>query len=173
VAVDYLRQALQLDPGHLAARELLAEILYKVLRRDKDAMAVLQAGAARAPAHTAFTRKLAKILAERGDYAAAARVLLSHGLPNIKADREALEDLAGLYGKLDEPYLAAQTYRYLLAEYPTHGRYWASLGAAQEQQQLPDEAMASYQKALDTGNLGRELADQARGRLDALRRRTR
>jgi tetratricopeptide (TPR) repeat protein len=147
---------------------MLAEIYYKVSRRDKEAMALLREGLEIAPGHKEFSRKYAQILAARGEYEAAAKVLLNRGLPDIKTDREALELLAGLYTRLDEFYLAAQTYRNLLATWPNIGAYWFSLGSVLEDQRQTGEAIRCYKKALETGNLSRDLMERSTQRITAL-----
>jgi Tfp pilus assembly protein PilF len=160
-AIKYLRQALELDAGHLLARDLLAEVYHKVSRRDAAAMDLLREGIEVRPDHAGFTKKYSRLLADHGDYAAAVKVLLRGGLPAIKNDAEALEFLATLYTRLKEPYLAAQTYRNLIATWPQNGDYWFALGAVLEGQGQPAEAIKCYRKALDSNYLRRDLKDQA------------
>lgn len=167
LAVKSLQQALQLYAGHLPARELLAET-YDKAGKDAEAITLLDVGLKIAPDYVGFKKIYSRILADDGDFNAAITIMMRGGLPNIKADPEAHEFLATLYHRLGESYLAAQTYRNLLAIWPQNGNYWFGLGDVLDKQGLLDDACGCYRTALETRNLRPSLKEQARNRLNLL-----
>ena len=64
--------------------------------------------------------------------------------------------------------LVAQTYRHLLVVWPQTGAFWVGLGGALEGQNLEQEAVVCYQKALQTENLREDLLVYAKKRLRVL-----
>lgn len=164
-ATSSLQQALQLYPGHVPARELLAEI-YAREGREQEALALLDEGFKLDADNIGFRKIYSRVLANRGDLNAAITIMMRGGLPSVKHDPDAHQFMATLYHRLGEPYLAAQTYRNLLASWPQNGNYWYGLGDVLEKQGLPDEAMKCYRSALETGDLRKDLRDQARQRLN-------
>lgn len=167
LAVSALQTALQVYPGHLPAREVLVETLAKEGKAG-EAMLVLAEGLEIVPDYTAFKKKYASLLVTQGDYDAATKVMLNNGLPSVEADPEAHSLLASLYLKLGEPFLAAQTYRNLLVAWPQTGAFWVGLGSALENQELWDEAMDCYERALETKDLRDDLSRYAKRRLRQL-----
>ncbi len=167
LAVRSLQHALELYPGHLQARELLAEILEKD-GKTGEAMFLLAEGLEIAPDYIVFKKSYAKLLVDQGDYEAATEVLLYDGLPTVEEDPEVYVVLATLYQRLGEPFLAAQTYRNLLVAWPQTGAFWVGLGGALEGQNLSEEAVECYQKALKTKNLRQDLSAYAKKRLSLL-----
>lgn len=167
LAMRSLQDALKLYPGHLPARELLVKILGKK-GKNGEAMFLLAEGLEIAPDYPAFKKGYARLLVEQGDYDAATKVILNGGLPAVEDDPEAHVILASLYQRLDEPFLAAQTYRNLLVAWPQTGAFWVGLGGALEGQQLSKEAAECYQKALKTENLRNDLLVYAKKRLSVL-----
>ena len=69
---------------------------------------------------------------------------------------------------MDEPFLAAQTYRNLLVFWPQTGAFWVGLGGALEGQHLEKEAVECYQRALKTETLREDLLAYAQKRLRTL-----
>ena len=169
LAVWFLQHALELYPGHLPARELLIEILDKDGKAG-EVMFLLAEGLEIAPDYTVFKKSYAMLLVDQGDYDAAAKVMLYDGLPTVEEDPEAHVVLAHLYQRLDEPFLAAQTYRNLLVAWPQTGAFWVGLGGALEGQNLPEAAAECYQKALKTKNLRQDLSRYAKKRLSLIAR---
>jgi Tfp pilus assembly protein PilF/cytoskeletal protein RodZ len=167
LAMRSLQEALKLYPGHLPARELLVKILSKS-GKNGEAMFLLAEGLEIAPDYPVFKKAYARLLVEQGDYDAATKVMLNGGLPTVEDDPEAHVVLASLYQRLDEPFLAAQTYRNLLVAWPQTGAFWVGLGGALEGQHLSKEAAECYQKALKTKNLRKDLLAYARKRLSVL-----
>lgn len=167
LAINSLQNALDHYPGHLPARELLADVLVKS-GETIEAMSLLNIGLEIAPDYIVFKKKYARLLINQGDEDAAAKVLLKGGLPSVEEDPEAHVMLASLYQSLGEPFLAAQTYRNLLIAWPQTGAFWVGLGGALEGQKLPEEAIACYQRALKTKNLRKDLSQYAKKRLSVL-----
>ncbi|GEM_PF-3930552 len=167
LAVSSLQHALELYPGHLPARELLTEILEKD-GKTGEAMFLLAEGLEIAPDYIVFKKSYARLLVEQGDYEAAIKVMLHEGLPTVEDDPEAHVVMATLYQHLGESFLAAQTYRNLLAVWPQTGAFWVGLGGALEGQNLFEEAVECYQRALNTKNLRQDLSRYAKKRLDQL-----
>lgn len=167
LAIQSLRHALELYPGHLQAREVLVGLMNKK-GKSGEAMFLLAEGLEIAPDYMPFKKSYAKLLAEQGDQDAAIEVILQGGVPPVDQDPEAHVLLASLYQKLGEPFLAAQTYRNLLVSWPQAGAFWVGLGSALEKQKLVDEAVKCYQTALKTNNLRQDLSDFSRKRLRLL-----
>jgi tetratricopeptide (TPR) repeat protein len=162
-----LQEALNLYPGHLPARELLVRIFEKG-GKTGEAMYLLAEGLEIAPDYIGFKKNYARLLSAQGDYDAATKVMLNGGMPTVEEDPEAHVVLASLYQRLDEPFLAAQTYRNLLVVWPQTGAFWVGLGGALEGQHLEKEAVECYQKALQTDNLRKDLLTYAQKRLRIL-----
>jgi MSHA biogenesis protein MshN len=167
LAVRSLQHSLEIYPGHLPARELLVETLDRD-GKSGEAMFLLAEGLEIAPDYIGFKKKYARMLVDQGDYDAATKVMLNGGLPTVEADPEAHVVLATLYQRLDEPFLAAQTYRNLLVAWPQTGAFWVGLGGALERQRLPEEAIGCYRRALKTKNLRQDLSRYAKKRLSLL-----
>ncbi len=166
-AVRSLQHALELNPGHLPARELLAETLDKD-GKTGEAMFLLAEGLEITPHYIVFKKSYAKLLVDQGDYEVAIKVMLNGGLPTVEEDPEAHVVLASLYQHLGESFLAAQTYRNLLVAWPQTGAFWVGLGGALEGQNLSEEAVECYQNALKTKNLRQDLSRYAKNRLSLL-----
>lgn len=157
---EALRRALQLYPGHLPARELFVDQLEMAGRID-EAFALLMQGLAIAPDYTPFRKRAARMLLDRGDAAGATRALIGNGLPRVEDDPELHRLLAGIYLRLGENFLAAQTYRNLLVHDPQNGGFWVGLGDALAADGQPAEARKAYRRALAAGGLSREDAARA------------
>ena len=167
LAVRSLQDALELYPGHLPAREMLVKVFEKG-GKNGEAMYLLAEGLEIAPDYIVFKKSYARLLSAQGDYDAAAKVMLNGGLPDVEEDPEAHVILASLYQRLDESFLAAQTYRNLLVAWPQTGAFWVGLGGALEGQNLQKEAVECYQRALETENLRKDLLAYAQKRLRTL-----
>ena len=160
-ATAALHRALQLYPGHLPARELLAG-QYAAAGRSDEAVSLLQEGLAIAPDYAPFRKWTARLLLAEGDAAGAVRALLGGGLPAVAVDPELHQLLAGAYRQLGENFLAAQTWRNLLVYDPQRAAYWAGLGDVLVADGQPGEARKAYQKALALGGLSPEEAARLR-----------
>ncbi|NJC87987.1 MAG: tetratricopeptide repeat protein [Desulfuromonas sp.] len=160
-ALEALRRALELYPGHLPARELLVDQLEMGGRTD-EAFTLVKQGLTIAPDYTPFRKRAARLLLDRGDAAGAVRALTGNGLPRVEDDPELHRLLAGIYLKLGESFLAAQTYRNLLVQAPQEGRSWLGLGDALAADGQPEEARKAYRQALAVGGLSRDEAARAK-----------
>lgn len=160
VSLEALRRALQFYPGHLPARELLADQLEMGGRID-EAVALLTQGLTIAPDYTPFRKRAARTLLDRGDAAGATRVLIGNGLPRVEDDPELHRLLAGIYLRLGENFLAAQTFRNLLVHDPRRGGLWVGLGDALAADGQPAEARKAYRRGLAVGGLSRDDAARA------------
>ena len=167
LAIRSLQHALELYQGHLPARESLVEILGKE-GKTGEAMFLLAEGLEIAPDYIGFKKRYARLLMEQGDFDTATKVMLNAGLPTVEDDPEAHVILASLYQRLDESFLAAQTYRNLLVAWPQTGAFWVGLGGALEGQHLSAEAVVCYQRALKTKDLRQDLSRYAKKRLRLL-----
>jgi tetratricopeptide (TPR) repeat protein len=88
LAVRSLQEALELYPGHLAAREMLVQVFEKG-GRNGEAMSLLAEGLEIAPDYIVFKKNYARLLLAQGDYDAATKVMLNGGLPAVEEDPEA------------------------------------------------------------------------------------
>jgi len=166
-AIKAFQETLSIYPGHLQARQVLAETFAQEGQAG-EAMLILSEGLDIAPDYTPFKKSYARLLMAQGDPDAALSVILQNGLPAIEADPETHVLLASLYLKVGEPFLAAQTYRNLLVAWPQTGAFWVGLGSALENQKLWDDAVDCYERALKTDNLRDDLSDYAKKRLREL-----
>jgi len=160
-SLEALRRALELYPGHLPARELLADQLEMNGQAD-EAQALLTQGLTIAPDYAPFRKRVARMLLDRGDAAGAIRALTGNGLPRVEDDAELHRMLAGIYRQLGENFLAAQTYRNLLIHDPQDGACWLGLGESLAADGQPLEARKAYRRALAAGRLSREEEARAR-----------
>lgn len=158
-----LEEALALHPGHVPARQTLVAVLSEA-GRQTDAETVLRAGRRSSPEHAWFAFSLAKLLAARGDYAAAA-AMLQDGLAGRGVDADYHATLAAVLVQLERHTEAIRHYREALALHPGESRWWVGLGMALAAQGNGQEARAAYQRALDSGTLPDNLARFARSAL--------
>lgn len=167
IAIESLRRALQLYPGHMPARELLADI-YSSQGQVAEAMRLLTAGLEIAPDYPPFKKRQARLLIGQSELQEAVQILLAGGMPGVEEAPEAHVLLASAYQRLGEPFLAAQTYRNLLVAWPQTGAFWIGLGGALEAESLPGEARKAYRQALATQQLSDDLTIHAVTRLEKL-----
>lgn len=154
-SLEALRRSLRHYPGHLAARELLVDQL-ELAGRIEEAYDLLRQGVAIAPDYTAFRKRAARMLDDRGNLSGAVAALVGGGLPRVEDDPELHRMLAQTYLRLGENFLAAQTYRNLLVYAPEDGGLWLGLGDALVADGQPGEARRAYRRALTAGGLPRE-----------------
>lgn len=156
--------ALREDPRHVGARVAQAGLLIGQ-SRDDDAMALLKEGIALAPAQPQLALMLARMQAERQDWAAAADTLKAasthagtqgvdsaefHGL------HAAILQRAGRHGDAVEKYGVA------LRLAPGRGVWWMGLAISLEEIGQADTARAAFQRAKSIG-----LPEGAAGYVDA------
>jgi len=155
-ALDAMRAALKIDPGHVQVRQALLRQLLDMRRMD-DAMAVLLEGVEQMPAQTGWAMSLARLQLEHGDLAAADRTLA-----RSQAYAEANADYAGFQGhlksRLGAHRQAAVHYQRATRLVPGEGRWWLGLGLALEADGRVPEARDALRRALSSGSLNAELA---------------
>jgi MSHA biogenesis protein MshN len=158
-ALDAMRAALKIDPGHVQVRQALLRQLLDMRRMD-DAMAVLLEGVELMPAQTGWAMSLARLQLEHGDLAAADRTLA-----RSQAYAEANADYAGFQGhlksRLGAHRQAAVHYQRATRLVPNEGRWWLGLGLALEADGRVPEARDALRRALSSGSLSAELASVA------------
>ena len=146
-----LEEALELSPGHVAARETLAALLSDA-GQNQEAEAVLRAGRALNPDHAWFALSLARLQAARGDTEGAVATLQSgRGGRGVNAEYHAT--LAALLVRLKQYPEAARQYEQALKLQPGQGTWWMGLGLSMEAQGKGDEARSAYRRALKADNL--------------------
>lgn len=150
-----LREALRLDALHAPARQLLVRLQLEA-RQTEAAMQVLAEGLEVLPAQIGWAMSLARLHAERDDYAAAWRVL-QHSEPAAGANADYQGFAGHVLQRLGKPQEAAQHYRRALRSAPDDGRWWLGLGLALDAEGRTDEARDAWQTARRSGKLSPEL----------------
>ena len=152
---NQLREALRLDALHAPARQLLVRLQLEA-RQTEAAMQVLAEGLEVLPAQIGWAMSLARLHAERDDYAAAWRVL-QHSEPAAGANADYQGFAGHVLQRLGKPQEAAQHYRRALRSAPDDGRWWLGLGLALDAEGRSDEARDAWQTARRSGKLSPEL----------------
>ncbi len=156
-AQDRLRDALDLDARHEAARQTLAALLLE--ERSYDAAeTVLAAGLRSNPAQTNFALALSRLNLERGNMAAALAVLHNHAAYAV-AHAEYRAFAAALYAKSGAHADAIPEYEAALRLAPRTGPWWIGLGLANEAEDRTEAATDAYRKARATGSLSASLSE--------------
>ena len=158
-SVDKARQVLALDPGHTAARQLLAKQLLEQ-RRLEEARTVLREGAQRQPAQLQWSTLLTRLELERGDVAAA-RQAVDQALPHGAGNPDFLALAGAVAQRQSKPGEAADFYRRALQLKPAEGRSWVGLGLALEADGHRPEAREAFRRALATETLNPDLSELA------------
>ena len=153
--MDGFRRALEIDPGHEAARQTLVALLLETKRVD-EAAASLQEGLALNARNTGFAMLLARILVESNDIPAALIVLQRHAAP---ADRnpDFHAFAAALYQRLDRHQEAIEQYQTALGLAPSAGVWWLGLGISFQAVGRPKDALEAFTRAKSAGNLAPDL----------------
>ena len=153
--MDGFRRALEIDPGHEAARQTLVALLLET-KRVNEAAASLQEGLALNAGNTGFAMLLARILVESNDIPAALIVLQRHAAP---ADRnpDFHAFAAALYQRLDRHQEAIEQYQMALGLAPSAGVWWLGLGISFQAVGRPKDAHEAFTRAKSAGNLAPDL----------------
>ena len=165
-AEDGLQSALDANPRHVAARELLAGLLLERGRMDA-ARLVLEQGLVSMPGQSSFVSLLARIHVEQGMLDTAV-TLLEQQRTLAKPDAEILALLATLYQRSSRHTQAVAAYKDALTLKPQEGKWWVGLGISQEAMQNWAEARFAYERTRDT-NIDPRLARYAEQRLAIVR----
>lgn len=158
-----LEEAIDLSPGHVAARETLAALLSDA-GRNQEAEALLRTGRALNPEHAWFALSLARLQAARGDTEDAVATLRS-GMGGRGVNAEYHATLAGFLVGIKQYPDAARQYEQALELQPGQAVWWMGLGLSREAQGKSDEARSAYRRALAAGNLPDKLAEFVRAKL--------
>ncbi len=167
-AEQALRTALFIEPGHLAARETLADMslqngnMQQAKQDLYEAMAVL-------PQHPGFTTRLARIYVDANDEARAL-ALLEDNLARTRPDGDYLGLLATLYQRDNRYAEARDNFRAALSFKPAEGRWWLGLGIAAEALREWPLASESYAQAYRYSANEAPVRDYAEQRLSIVRR---
>lgn len=155
--------ALQLDPGHHAARQALVGVLLDG-RRHADAIRVLQEGLQLAPAQHGFAMTLARLQLDGGDLDAGARTL-ARSLEYPGASPDYVAFYAGLLQRQQKHAEAVAQFERALRQRSGVGVWLLGLGVSLEALGRSAEAQEAYRRAKASGNLSTELQAFAEQRL--------
>lgn len=158
-----LEEALELSPGHVAAREALATLLSNA-GQNQEAEQILRTGCAMSPEHVWFAFSLARLQAARGDTEGAV-ASLQDGMAGRVVNAEYHATLAALLVRLKQYPDAARQYEQALKQQSGQGTWWMGLGLSLEAQGKNDDARSAYRRALMSGNLPDKLGEFVRTKL--------
>lgn len=155
-AIESLRAALKHDPAYVQVRQILLRQLLD-MRKNEEAMAVLQEGLDIQPMQTGWAMSLARLQLEQSDLAAADRTLA-----RSQAYGETNADYAGFQGhvksRLGAQRQAVSHYQRATRLAPNEGRWWLGLGLALEADGHVPEAKEAFKRSLATSTLSADLA---------------
>jgi MSHA biogenesis protein MshN len=164
--MDGFRRALEIDPGHDAARQTMVALLLEAKRVD-EAAASLQEALALNTENTGFAMLLARIMVESNDIPTALFVLQRHPAPpDRNPDFHAFA--AALYQRLDRHKEAIEQYQAALRLAPSAGIWWLGLGISFQAVEQPKEALEAFTRAKSAGNLAPDLLGFVEQRLRQL-----
>src|SRR6266704_1284505 len=164
--MDGFRRALEIDPGHEAARQTLVALLLETKRVDEAAVS-LQEGLALNTGNTGFAMLLARIMVESNDIPTALFVLQRHPAPpDRNPDFHAFA--AALYQRLDRHKEAIEQYQTALGLVPSAGVWWLGLGISFQAVGRPKDALEAFTRAKSAGNLAPDLLGFVEQRLRQL-----
>jgi MSHA biogenesis protein MshN len=153
--MDGFRRALEIDPGHEAARQTMVALLLEQKRVDEAAVS-LQEGLALDTQNTGFAMLLARIMVESNDVPTALFVLQRHAAPpDRNPDFHAFA--AALYQRLDRHKEAIEQYQAALRLAPSAGIWWLGLGISLQAADRPKDALEAFTRAKSAGNLAPNL----------------
>lgn len=160
-AEEGLRQVLQIDPRHAAARQGLAALLVESKHLDR-AEQVLQQGLELQPGHTGYAMTLARVQVERGDVAAALATL-QRNPPNAE-NAEYHGFLAALLQRAERHKEAIEHYQSALNLNPAAGQWLLGLGISLQADNQTAKAAEIFRRAKQS-NISPELKAFAEQRL--------
>jgi MSHA biogenesis protein MshN len=142
-----LEQVLQLDPGHLRARQALVVLALEQARQDV-AESLLRDGLSLHPGEFWFPRSLAQLHLQRGqDAEAAAYLRRSLGKQAASSDWALYASTLVKLGRHED---AANAYREALRRDGNQGTWWIGLGVALERSGQKRDAAEAYARATHT-----------------------
>ncbi|SKA27038.1 Tetratricopeptide repeat protein [Photobacterium toruni] len=144
-----LESALYYRPDWVMARQKLAALYYG-RGNVQEAIATLERGLSTQPNQADLRLTLAKLLMNESQFQAALTVL------DEKSGHMSIQYLAmrgALAQQLNHNNIALACYQKLIQRAPKDGRWWMGLAIVQERTKAINQALASYQQALDLGNI--------------------
>lgn len=161
-AEESLRQALQHDPRHAAARQALAVLLVEMKQLDR-AEHLLQQGLEFQPGQAGFAMTLARLQVEHGDVAAALATLQRH--PPAGEGAEYHGFMAALLQRSERHKEAIEHYQSALRSNPASGPWLLGLGISLQADGQNARAADAFRRARASGSLSAELQAFAEQRL--------
>jgi MSHA biogenesis protein MshN len=150
-----LEQALQFDPQHAAARQMLVGVLLQAKRTD-DAVRKAQDGLALDPTQTGLAMILARLQVEQGDLKAALATL-EKNLPNAQDRADYHAFFAALLQRDNRHKDAINQYALAIAKSPQNGVWWMGLGISLQAENRLPEAKEAFGRAKTSNTLTPEL----------------
>jgi MSHA biogenesis protein MshN len=164
-AEESLRQALQLEPRHAAARQALAALLVESRHLDR-AEQLLRQGLELLPGNTGYVMMLARIQVERGDVATALATLQRNAPASENAEYHGF--LAALLQRSERHKEAIDHYLAALRTNSTAGSWLLGLGISLQADGQAGKAAEIFRRARQSGSLSPELQAFAEQRLKQL-----
>jgi MSHA biogenesis protein MshN len=164
--MDGFRRALEIDPGHEAARQTMVALLLEAKRVDEAAVS-LQEGLALDTENTGFAMLLARIMVENNDISTALFVLQRHAAPPDR-NPDFHGFAAALYQRLERHREAIEQYQEALRLAPSAGVWWVGLGISFQAVERRKDALEAFTRAKSAGNLAPNLLDFIEQRLRQL-----
>lgn len=166
-AQQALAELIEAYPDYLLPRMTLSKLFIKRGELDK-AQQVLQAALKHYPKNLSLTVLHIRVLIEQGkSEQALAQINQAKQYHPNTAELNALR--AVIYTQNEQPKLAAQIYQQLIVQQPHVGDWWVGLAITLEELTKPNEAMAAYQRGLESPRLKPQLQVYATNRLNQLK----
>lgn len=159
---------LQQEPLNVEARTVYASSLVS-RGHAGSAMQVLAAGLDMNPGVTDWAIVYARLLVEQAKIAEAVSVL-RRSLPQLDNNPDYYAFYAALLQRLNRHDEAVNYYRELLARQPDNGVWWLGMGISQEGMQNSEDALSSYNRALQTPSLNNDLRQYVSRQIERLGR---
>lgn len=154
-ALSGFEAALQLDAGHLAARQTLVRLLLD-MKRATDAERVLQEGLQRDPKQSSLALLLARIQVGRNELTQALDTM-EKSLPYAAKQADYQAFVAALLQRLNRHKEAITYFQNALQINPQSGVWLMGLGISLRAEQRNPEAKEAFNRALAVHNLSAEL----------------
>ncbi len=162
-----LEQVLNLDPMHLKARILLAQILLKQGLKQQTAD-FLDQSLQLFPENLLFIKTRAQIYLQQKNHVAALKILNTRDTSSIN-DPTYLSLLAAAYQQQGNFKQSVNIYQRLVTLSPNTAQYWLGLAIALENTGTKQQAVTAYQQAIDKNTLKSAIIHYINQRITALR----
>jgi MSHA biogenesis protein MshN len=167
-AIDGLEQALQFDPQHAAARQMLVGALLDAARQD-DAIRRAREGLAIDPAQPGLAMILARLQLDKGELKPALATL-ERTLPHAAERADYQSFLAALLQRDGRHKDAAEHFLLALQKTPQNGVWWMGLGISLQAEHRLPEAQEAFTRAKASNTLSPELLAFVESKLKQLQR---